>query len=231
MPVSLRTGDSTLATWAGSRRRTDGHKVGAGEQARGATVGAYEDTTGAAWRTPRGSGWSGARDRLGRRPPGRSTPPRPPFYRWFPDGGAEHLPQRARPARRGRPRRPGGADLRPPVTGTRGPTPTRSCATRSPRFAGRARRARRGHGRPGGDLHADGPRGRRRDAGLRPARRGPLGGVRRVRPAGARGPDRRRHPEGDRVGVLRHRGQARHRRTSRCWTGRSSWPSTSRASA
>ena len=56
------------------------------------------------------------------------------------------------------------------------------------RAAGAGRRAsparcgaRRGQGRPGRDLHADGARGRRRDAGVRPHRRGALGGVRRVR--------------------------------------------------
>ena len=36
--------------------------------------------------------------------------------------------------------------------------------------------------------------------------------------------DRRRPAEGDRVGVLRHRGASGSSSTSRCWTGRSSWP-------
>ena len=59
---------------------------------------------------------------------------------------------------------------------------------------------RRRQGRPGRDLPADDPRGRRHDAGLRPHRRTALGGVRRVlrrRPA---------HPH------RRRRGQARHHR-------------------
>ena len=44
----------------------------------------------------------------------------------------------------------------------------------------RAQGARRQEGRPGHDLHADDPRDRLRDARLRPHRRDPLGGVRRL---------------------------------------------------
>ena len=47
-------------------------------------------------------------------------------------------------------------------------------------FAARACRPRHRQGRPRHHLHADDPRGDRRHARLRPARRDPLGGVRRL---------------------------------------------------
>ena len=61
----------------------------------------------------------------------------------------------------------------------------------------RALAARRDQGRPGDHLHADDPRGLHLDAGLRPDRRDPLGGVRRLcreRTGGATG---RCHAQGD----------------------------------
>ena len=70
-----------------------------------------------------------------------------------------------------------------------------------------ARLARRGEGRPGGRLHADGPRGGRRDARVRPARRHPLGGLRRVRPGRARRPHRGRQAGRHRRRELRHRAE------------------------
>ena len=160
----------------------------------------------AAWRTPRGSGArrrgasTGSAAAAGpRRRPAAVLPV-------VPGRPAQHLLQRARPARRRRPRRPAGAALRQP--GHRHAADAhlrRSCSSRSPRFAGALRGARRRQGRPGRHLHADGARGGRRDAGLRPHRRGALGGVRRVRAGRARGPHRRRPAQGRRLGVLRHR--------------------------
>jgi hypothetical protein len=120
----------------------------------------------------------------------------------------ERLPQRPGPARRGRPRGAAGVDLR--LAGHRDDP-----ALHLHRAARRGRPLRRGAGRagrrarrPGGDLPADGARGRGGHAGLRSDRRRALGGLRRLRPQGARRPDRRRDPEGDRLGVLRHRGGA-----------------------
>ena len=95
---------------------------------------------------------------------------------------AQHLLQRARPARGGRPRRPARPDLRQP--GHRHAAHLhlrRSCSRRSPASPARSRSLGVEQGRPGRHLPADGPRGRGRDAGLRAARRGALGGVRRLR--------------------------------------------------
>ena len=128
-----------------------------------------------------------------------------------PGRGHEHLSQRPRPPRRRRPRRPGGphprlaGDRRGPVVHLR-----RAARPRGSVRGGHAA-ARGGRGRHGRDLHADGPRGRRGDARLRPAGRGPLGRLRRLRPPGARGADRRRQAGADRDGLLRHRGAARRR--------------------
>ena len=87
----------------------------------------------------------------------------------------------------------------------------------------------RREGRPGRHLHADGPGGRHRDAGLRPARRGALGGLRRLRGRRARRPHRRRPAQGRRRRLVRHRARRGSSSTSRCSTGRSSSPSTSPA--
>ncbi len=72
-------------------------------------------------------------------------------------------------------------------------------------------RARRGKGRPRRHLHADDPRGGVRHAGLRPHRRHPFGGVRRLRRGGAGEPHRRRRAEGRALRLLRHRAEP-HRR-------------------
>ena len=66
-------------------------------------------------------------------------------------------------------------------------------------------------GRPGHRLHADGARGAGGDAGLRPARGDPLGGLRRLRRARARGANRRRPAEGGDRRLLRPRAGAGHR--------------------
>ena len=148
-----------------------------------------------------------------------STTRRPPFYRWFPGGDAQHLLQRARPARRRGPRRPGRAHLR--LAGHRdrsAPSRMPSCSTDVRRVRRCARGARGREGRPGRHLHADGPRGGRRDAGLRADRRGALGGLRRVRPGRARGPDRRRRAEGGRLRVAAASSRAGSSSTSRCST-------------
>ena len=94
---------------------------------------------------------------------------------------AEHLLQRARPARRRRPRRPPALIYDSPVTGTQHDAHLRRAARAGRRLRRGAARARRREGRPGRHLHADDPRGGRRDAGLRADRRGALGGVRRLR--------------------------------------------------
>ena len=54
----------------------------------------------------------------------------------------------------------------------------------------------RGQGRPGVHLHADDPRGDRGDAGLRPHRRRPLGGVRGLQPRQPDRPHQRRRVQG-----------------------------------
>ena len=134
---------------------------------------------------------------------------RAPLYGWYPGRGLQRLLERGRPARRGRSRRAGGdhprlADDR---HGRRA-SPTPSCATGWRASPARWRPAGVGDGRPGRRLHADGARGPGRHARLRAARGDPLGGLRRVRGARARGPDRRRAAEGDRRRVLRARAGA-----------------------
>ena len=68
-------------------------------------------------------------------------------------------------------RRPGGRAAR---------SPTASCTTKVCRLANVLKAHGRQEGRPGHHLPADDPRGGLRDAGLRPHRRRPLGGVRRL---------------------------------------------------
>ena len=92
------------------------------------------------------------------------------YGRWFPDGDAERLPQRRRPARRRRPRRAG----RDPATIRRSPATKRDITYARPArevsaLAAVLARPRRRPGRPGRHLHADGARGPVRHAGLRPA--------------------------------------------------------------
>ena len=70
--------------------------------------------------------------------------------------------------------------------------PARDDAAVRERAQGPRRRARR----PRRDLHADGPRGARRDARLRPHRRAPLGRLRRLLGRGRHGPDQRLRGEG-----------------------------------
>ena len=119
----------------------------------------------------------------------------------------EHLLQRPGPARRAGPGRAAGADLRLPRD--RHHRQLQLCGTdRTDREVRRhPARARRNQRRPGADLPADDSRGGGGDAGLRPARRHPLGGVRRLRLGRTGQPDRRRAAEGDRLGVLWHRAE------------------------
>ena len=185
--------------WPGARRargRADGRQGG---RVRGAVAG-----------QPRRSGDLLARRRAGDRL-AHATGPGPrrpaPVLPLVPRRGAERLRERAGPPRRRRARRPDGADLRLARHRDRAPIQLRATARRGRPLRRRAGRARGRPGRPRGRLHADGSRGRHRDAGLRPARSGALGGVRRVRPARARGAHRRRHTGGRRLRVVRHRGQ------------------------
>ena len=106
-----------------------------------------------------------------------------PFYRWFPGGRLNTcynaLDRHVRDGRGG----PGRADLRQP--GDRAPcaaTPTGELRDETARGGRRAGAPGRGAGRPGHHLHADGSRGGHGDARLRPARRDPLGGLRRASP-------------------------------------------------
>ena len=143
---------------------------------------------------------------------------------------AQHLLQRSRsPPRRARP--PAGPDPRQPGHRQHQHADLRRAEGRGGALRRRAAQVRRRPGRPRDHLHADGARGGDRDARLRPARRDPLGGVRRLRRARARDPDRRREAEADPLGVLRHRGGPGGRRTSRCSTRRSRRRRTSPSAA
>ena len=188
-------------------------------------MGDYRATYRAQPRTTRsGSGPSGGRQRRRGGPsrPRCSTTADAPFYRWFPDGElntCENALDRHVAA--------GHGDRTAliydsPVTGTQRTYTYAELLDEVATFAGALRVARRRQGRPGHRLHADGARGRGRDAGLRAARRGALGRVRRLRGRRARRPDRRRRSRRSwcpRRAASRSRGSSS---TSRCSTGRSS---------
>ena len=108
------------------------------------------------------------------------TGPSPPFAKWFVGGKLNvayncvdrHVEPRAR--------RPGRLSTGRASPATAGPSPTPSCKDEVCRAANALTELGVGQGRPGRDLHADDPRDRGRDAGLRPARRAAHGGVRRL---------------------------------------------------
>ena len=135
----------------------------------------------------------------------------PPFYRWFPDGElntcANALDRHVDGGRADQP----ALIYDSPVTGSQRTYTYRELLDETARFAGALRGLGRRQGRPRRDLHADGPRGGDRDAGVRAARRGAFGGVRRVRRTRTRRAHRRRAAGRHRVGVVRHRADA-HRR-------------------
>ena len=150
-----------------------------------------------------------------RRRDGCSTTADPPFYRWFPGGRAQHLLQRPRPPRRrrGAATASGRSDLRQPGHRARCATsPTASCCDE---VAAVRRRARR----PRASARATGSSSTCRWC-PRPSSRmlacARLGAVHSVvfggfAPHELADPHRRRPPQGDRLGVLRHRGQQGHR--------------------
>ena len=78
-------------------------------------------------------------------------------------------------------------------------------------------------GRPRAGLHADDPRGRVRDAGLRAHRRDPFGGVRRLRQRQPGQPHRRRASRWWWSAPMPAAAAARWCRTSRCSTRRFAW--------
>ena len=131
---------------------------------------------------------------------------RPPFYRWFPDATLNTCYNALDRHVVDGPRRPDGAHLRQPGhrDASSGP-PTPSCSSRSPPSPARCGASGVEQGRPGRHLHADDPRGRRRDARLRaasaPCTRSSSAGSRRT----SCHPHRRRQAEGRRRRVLRHR--------------------------
>ena len=131
-----------------------------------------------------------------------------PLARWFPDGRAQHVPQRARPPRRRRPRRPGRADLRQPRHGHAAHLQLRRVARRGRAAGRRAAGPRRRARRPRHPLPADGAPGADGHAGLRAPGRDPLGRVRRLRRARARRAHRRCPAARRAVRVLRPRGGA-----------------------
>ena len=120
-----------------------------------------------------------------------------PFAQWFIGGQAQRGPQLPRPPRRGGPGRQGGLLL----GGRARRQPRhhlRRAAGRGPALRQRAEGPRRGAGRPGQHLPADDPRGRRGHAGLRPHRRRPQRGLRRLLLVGPGRPDQRRRGQGPR---------------------------------
>ena len=196
---SCSAGSRTAPEVVGRRSRTGAE----------AEMGDYRATYEQSLREPE-QFWRAAAARVtwGRQPVAVLDDSRAPFYRWFPDGELNtcdnaldrHVAAGAATA--------SALIYDSPVTGDAADLHLRaSCSTTVARFAGALRSLGRREGRPRRHLHADGARGRHRDARLRPARRGALGGVRRLRRGRARRPHRRRAAQGHRVRVLRHRGQ------------------------
>ena len=189
-------------------------------------------SSGPAPKTPRPSGWRRRAAIDWTTPPTRALDAsRPPFYRWFPDGElnvCHNALDRHVDAGRGEQ-----AALIYDSPGHRhrsAPTPTRSCATRSPRSPACWPALGVGDGDRVVIYMPMVP-----EAAVAMLACARIGAVHSVvfggfAPQRAGRAHRRRHPEGDRVGVVRHRGQAGASRTSRCWTRRSRSPPTSRAS-
>ncbi|MET3784900.1 hypothetical protein ABIC24_002527 [Methylobacterium radiotolerans] len=134
-----------------------------------------------------------------------------PLRPMVPGRHPERLPQRGGPSRRRRPGGSGGDPLRLARHRDQAQHHLPGPARRGGGAGRRARRSRRRQGRPGDPVHADGARGPVRHAGLRAARRGPLGGVRRLRRQGAGGADRGRGAEGGARRLLRDRAEPRGR--------------------
>ena len=131
------------------------------------------------------------------------------YGRWFVGRGVQHLLQRGRPACAD-----GAASRRRSSTTARSPDTKRThhlcrAAGRGGDAGRRAAGFRRAEGRPRHRLHADDPGGADRHAGLRPHRRDPLGGLRRLCGQGTRDPHRRRQPKAHPLRVLRHRAATR----------------------
>ena len=109
---------------------------------------------------------------------------------------AQHLLQRARPAHRARPRQAARARLRQPRHRHGADVHLLRAPRRGRALRGRAPAPGRREGRPRDHLHADGARGRDRDARVRAPRRDPLGGLRRLRRQRAGQAHRRCQAEG-----------------------------------
>ena len=172
----------------------------------------------------------------------------PPFWKWFVGGKLNASLQLRRPARRGEPGQD--RDHLRAGAGVRRATSSityRGAVSPGERVRGAAARLAGPEGRrPGDAAHADGARAAGHDAGLRPARRHSLAGVRRVQRQRLRGPDRRlRQPGPDHHGRLlprrpadRPQGEGRRgasrqparraRRSTRCWSGSATPASTPR---
>jgi len=128
----------------------------------------------------------------------------PPFYRWFPDGELNTCATAwTATSRTAAPSKlaliydsPGGGPVAATYT-------YRELLDETARFAGVLRELGVGKGDRGRHLHADGPRGGDRDAGVRAARCVALGGVRRCRGERARRAHRRCATGRDRDGVVR----------------------------
>ena len=177
-------------------------------------------------RRPRGLlGRGCARHRLARAAGAGARPRRASARPLVPGRRAQHLPQRARPPRRRRPRRPAGADLRQPGhRDASARTPTRELRDEVARAGRRAARARRRARRPRRALPADGARGGHRHARLRAAR---ARSTRSCSAASRRTSSRCASTTPGRVSCSRPRAASRARAwspTSRCSTRRSPRP-------
>ena len=152
---------------------------------------------------------------------------KPPFVKWF-VGGETNLCHNAVDRHAATASERPGADLHLDRDQRRKDLHLRRTEERSDAHGGDHAEPGRRQGRPRADLHADDRRSHLRHAGLRPHRRHPLGGVRRLRLGLAGHAHRRRQAEADRLLRRRHaRRQGRALQAS-ARRGHASWPSSRR---
>ena len=199
---SVRCVTSAHGLWRGGRHRRHSEAMSDGAAT------AYQSIYDASLRDPEGFWRTAAEGIDWVTPPTRILDDsRPPFYRWYPDAELNvcfNAVDRHVAAGRGE---QAAIHYDSPVTGTKSTMTYAVLLERVRAVAGGLRGLGRRQGRPGRHLHADGPRGRHRHARLRPHRRHPLRGLRRLRAAGARRAHRRRRAEGRAVGVVRRRAE------------------------
>ena len=199
----------------GARARASCSRSSSSSRRRSSAAGAWSDPP--STRRPRPTPGLVARPgpaaRLASEPSQALDDSNPPFFKWFADGTLNASAQLPRPPRRGRP----GERVASTGAARRGGARRhlRRATRRRAALRQRAEGPRDRQGRRGRDLPADDPRGRRRDAGLRPDRRDPQRRLRRLLGRGGARADgvlprqgaghRRRRPRKGKTGAVKPR--------------------------